>query len=102
MDNDEVAADRVHMFGGSAAVGIVSRQSRGWVGISFEGGSADSRVIAGDLSLESTLANGGISFAGAPSTITRWTLAGMIGSNYSFVPDEALPPVTAPQEPPPR
>lgn len=102
VESDEVAADRVHMFGGSAAVGIVSRQSRGWVGQSFEAGSTDARVIAGDLTLESTLENGGITWNGGLSALTRWTLVGMIGSNYSFLDDEQLPVETAPQKPPPR
>jgi hypothetical protein len=90
-------ADRVHMFGGTVALGILSTQSRGWFGLSFEMGQADARVLSGDLTLESlaaTLATGD-QWSGR-STITRWTLAGTIGSNYSFLPDKPAP------KPPPR
>ncbi|MEJ7730596.1 MAG: hypothetical protein WKG00_15420 [Polyangiaceae bacterium] len=95
----EAPADRVHMFGGSAAVGILSRQSRGWVGLSFEGGQAESRVIAGDLTLESVVAQSGLAWGGR-STVTRWTLVGMIGSNYSFLADDEPAPAPPPKPPP--
>ena len=102
VENVDAPADRVHMFGGSAAVGIISRQSRGWVGLSFEGGQAESRVIAGDLTLESVLAESGLAWGGR-STITRWTLVGMIGSNYSFLADDEEPrPPPQPAKAPPR
>ena len=90
------SSDRVHMFGGSAAVGIVSRQSRGWVGLSFEGGQSESHVIAGDLTLENALSEEGLAWTGGRSTITRWTLVGMIGSNYSFLEEKDEPPPARP------
>jgi hypothetical protein len=76
-------SDRVHMFGGSLALGILGRQSRGWFGASFEMGSADTAVPNGNYDLDSIL-QGGIDY-NATSTVTRWTLSGVIGSNYAFV-----------------
>jgi hypothetical protein len=97
---EDAPSDRVHMFGGSVAIGILSRQSRGWFGISFEMGQADSTVLSGDLTLESALADG-LTWT-ERSTVTRWTLAGTIGSNYSFLPDKPAPkpPPRAPAAPP--
>jgi hypothetical protein len=74
--------DRVHMFGGTLALGFPGRRARGWFGVSFEMGRASAKVIPGGIDL-ATLAQNGFAFT-AESTITRWTLAGFIGSNYSF------------------
>lgn len=80
-----VPQDRIHMFGGSVGLGILSRQSRGWFGMSFEVGQGASQVVRGDLTLDNAVARG-LGFD-AKSTATRWTLAGMLGSTYSFLPD---------------
>jgi len=98
--DDASPQDRIHMFGGSLAVGILSAQSRGWFGLSFEAGKGSSKVLKGDLTLDNAFA-GGLGFD-ANSTATRWTLAGMIGSNYSFLPEKpaaAPPPKAAPPTP---
>jgi hypothetical protein len=81
-DVEEQSMDRVHMFGGTLGLGILGRQARAFFGVSFEMGRADTKVVPGTLDLESA-AQSGFSFT-EDSTITRWTLAGFLGSNYSF------------------
>ena len=80
----EDSADQVHMFGGTTALGLQGKQARGWFGLSFEYGQGTSRVASGTLNLNTVLIEG-LDFD-TTSTITRWTLAGFIGSNYSFFP----------------
>jgi hypothetical protein len=80
------AEDAVHMFGGTVALGLLGDHARGWFGISFEAGQATSQVFDGALDLDAIL-DEGLFFEGT-STITRWTLAGFIGSNYSFFGDD--------------
>src|SRR6185369_5205468 len=46
-DRKKYSLDRVNMFGGSMAIGVLGKQSRGWVGASFEAGSATARVPSG-------------------------------------------------------
>lgn len=85
-DIEERDADRVHMFGGTAALGLLGQQTRGWFGLSFELGRAGTNVAEGELNLDNVLVNG-LELTGR-STVTRWTLAGFIGSNYSFHDEE--------------
>jgi hypothetical protein len=80
--SNAVSEDRVHMFGGTAALGVIGKKTRGWFGLSFEMGVADTKVLEGDLSLESLALTSAEQTA--DSTIRRWTLAGFIGSSYSF------------------
>ena len=76
-------ADHADMFGGSIALGLLGKQSRGFVGLSFDYGTASTKVPTGTYTLEQALATG---FAtDSRSTSTHWTLAGMLGSNYSFL-----------------
>ena len=49
--------DRVNMFGGSFAIGVLGKQSRGWVGASYEAASAG-RVPSGHFTLEEVLQTG--------------------------------------------
>jgi hypothetical protein len=89
-DVSEKQRDRLHMFGGTFALAVLGNQIRSWFGISAEGGASTTRVLAGNLDFESivqsTQTNGGrLPFS--ESTLTRWTLAGFIGSNYSFAKD---------------
>ncbi|HHH30287.1 MAG TPA: hypothetical protein ENK57_18365 [Polyangiaceae bacterium] len=85
VSNEDIAerdADRVHMFGGTLALGLLGKQTRGWFGMSFEFGRAGTNVAEGELNLNNVLIDG-LDLSGR-STVTRWTLAGFIGSNYSF------------------
>jgi long-chain fatty acid transport protein len=78
-------ADRVHMFGGTAALGILGRQARAWFGLSFEYGVADANVYDGALDLDGVLAQGAAGFAATSTApLSRWTLAGILGSSYHF------------------
>ncbi|MBI4701791.1 MAG: hypothetical protein HY744_11645 [Deltaproteobacteria bacterium] len=97
LDVQEQDQDRIHMFGGSVALGLLGKQTRGWFGASFEIGMADVKVATGDYNFETFLEQGlGIPFDGW-ATATRWTLAGVIGSNYSFLPEpKAEPPADKP------
>ena len=79
-------ADQVHMFGGSVALGLLGKQVRGWFGLSFEYGQAVTKVFSGDFDLDSIFQSG---FEwNTDSTISRWSLAGVIGSSYSFFRDK--------------
>jgi len=95
LDMKEYSSDQVHMFGGTLALGLLGKQARGWFGLSFEIGMADSQVFGGSLDLDTAYSTG-LDF-NATSTITRWTLAGFIGSNYSFLhePDAKKAPAKA-------
>lgn len=80
--HEKYGIDRIHLFGGSAALGILGRRSRAWFGTSFEIGAGESLVPTSRLTLEDALQDGLV--ADEKSTATRWTLAGILGSNYTF------------------
>lgn len=84
--DQEQGIDRIHMFGGSLALGLLGRRSRAWFGASFEYGQGESRVPSGRLTLEEVIQSG--LAEDARSTATRWTLVGILGSSYSFVPGD--------------
>ena len=69
-------------FTACLALGLLGKQARGWFGLSFEYGQADTKVAGGTLDLDSAL-RGGLELDDQ-STVTRWTLSGIIGSSYSF------------------
>jgi hypothetical protein len=93
-DNDLSAstADRVHMFGFTAALGILGRQARSYFGASFEIGSGSTRVQSQQLTFDDVLM-GNTDTMGA--SLLRWSIVGIIGSSYSFISDEELPPEKA-------
>lgn len=99
-EDARAGTDRVHMFGGSLALGLLGKQSRGWFGLSAAVGQAESLVSAGRLDLEGVISRGGLGIDGT-STVTRWQLTGTIGSNYSFLPEDDPPPAAAPAASPP-
>lgn len=86
-DADELAHDRIHLFGGTLALGLLGDQARGWFGVSCAYGRAGAKVVEGDFGVYDVLANGGNFAFDAHSSITRWNIAGFIGSNYSFAPE---------------
>jgi long-subunit fatty acid transport protein len=79
-------ADRVHMLGGSMTLGLLGKQSRVWVGTSGEIGHTTTHVPGRAFSYEqvSPLPAGALP-AGGDATLVRWTLVGILGSNYSFL-----------------
>lgn len=86
-DIEELYSDRVHMFGGSLALGFVGEQIRSWYGLSFEYGVGDAKVMGGELDLDSVFTNSD-SLWDSNSTISKWNLTGFIGANYSFFDEE--------------
>lgn len=78
-------SDRVHMFGGSMTLGLLGKQSRVWVGTSAEIGHTTTRVPGRGFNYErvSTLPPGVLP-ADGDATLVRWTMVGVLGSNYSF------------------
>ncbi|MCC6559060.1 MAG: hypothetical protein IT372_39555 [Polyangiaceae bacterium] len=84
-EDRDAGQDRVHMFGGSAALGLLGKQARGWFGVSFSYGRAEAHVQDGQYSLD----NPNLFEEDGRSTITRWNLVGIIGSNYSFLSEDA-------------
>jgi hypothetical protein len=83
-DAEEGTSDRIHMFGGTAALGLLGEQTRGFFGLAFKAGVGDTQVPSGSLDLDAVLAEGAST---ETASLTRWTLAGFIGSNYSFAED---------------
>ena len=79
-------ADRVHMFGGSMALGLLGKESRAWFGLSGEIGSTTTRVPGGAFTYErfAALPRGALPDDGE-ATLVRWTLSGVLGSNYAFL-----------------
>ena len=79
-------ADRVHMFGGSMALGLLGKESRAWIGINGEIGSTITRVPGRAFTYErvAPLARGTLPDDGE-ATLVRWTLSGVLGSNYAFL-----------------
>lgn len=75
--------DHIDMFGGSLALTLLGAQTRGTFGLSFSYGSAETKVASGAFTLDEVSSAGS-----ATSTVSRWNLIGMIGSNYSFLPDD--------------
>jgi long-subunit fatty acid transport protein len=79
-------SDRVHMFGGSMTLGILGKQSRVWVGSSAEIGHTTTRVPGRGFNYDAVAAlPPGALPASGDATLVRWTLVGILGSNYSFL-----------------
>jgi hypothetical protein len=85
-DSARTGTDRVHMFGGSMALGLLGKESRAWFGLSGEIGSTTTRVPGRGFTFErvSTLPRGTLPDDG-DATLVRWTLSGVLGSNYAFL-----------------
>ncbi len=85
-DSARTGTDRVHMFGGSMALGLLGKESRAWFGLSGEIGSTTTRVPGRGFNFErvSTVPRGALPDDGE-ATLVRWTLSGVLGSNYAFL-----------------
>ncbi len=68
------------------ALGLLGKESRAWFGLSGEIGSTTTRVPGRGFTYESvsTLARGALPDVGE-ATLVRWTLRGVLGSNYAFL-----------------
>ncbi len=79
-------SDRVHMIGGSLTLGILGKQSRVWVGSSGEIGHTTTAVPGRGFTYQQiSQLPPGVLPADGNATLVRWTLAGILGSNYSFL-----------------
>jgi hypothetical protein len=84
--------DRIHMFGGSMTLGLLTKQSRVWVGTAAEIGHNKTQVPGSGFNYDrvtSLIGSGQIPTDALPhdgsATLVRWTLTGILGSNYSFL-----------------
>ncbi len=85
-DIARLGASRVHMFGGSMTLGLLGKQSRAWIGLSAEIGHTTTKVPGRGFIYEkiSPLPAGALPSDG-DATLVRWTMTGILGSNYSFL-----------------
>jgi hypothetical protein len=85
-DVKRLGMSRVHMFGGSMTLGLLGKQSRAWIGVSGEIGHTTTKVPGRDFTYEkvSALPPGTLPSEG-DATVVRWTMTGILGSNYSFL-----------------
>jgi hypothetical protein len=85
-DIDKLGASRVHMFGSSMTVGLLGKQARAWIGLSGEIGHTTTKVPGRGFTYErvSSVLPGTLP-ADGEATVVRWTMVGILGSNYSFL-----------------
>jgi hypothetical protein len=85
-------SDRIHMAGGSMTLGLLGKQARAWVGVSGEVGHTTTQVPGRGFSYDGLMAamsspgyrTGDLPGEGT-STLVRYTIVGILGSNYSFL-----------------
>src|SRR5262249_27402349 len=85
-DRARLGSDRVTMFGGSLTIGLLSKQSRVWIGSAAEVGNTTTTVPGAsfDYTHIAALPGGTLPVDGS-ATLVRWTITGVLGSNYSFL-----------------
>jgi hypothetical protein len=85
-DVDKNGLSRVDMFGTALTLGLLGREARGWIGLAGEIGHTTTKVPGRAFTYEnvSALPPGALP-AGGEATLVRWTVAGILGSNYSFL-----------------
>lgn len=85
-DVDRLGLSHVNMFGSSLTVGFLGQQSRAWFGLSGEIGHTTTKVPGRNFTYEAASA---LPAGNLPNdneaTLVRWTVTGIIGSNYSFL-----------------
>ncbi len=85
-DVTQQGSARVHMAGGSMTLGLLGKQSRVWVGTSGEIGHATTSVPGKGFTYERiSQLPAGVLPGDGEATLVRWTLTGILGSNYSFL-----------------
>ncbi|HSO33362.1 MAG TPA: hypothetical protein VLT33_12600 [Labilithrix sp.] len=85
-DVKRLGLSRVDMFGGSMTLGLLGKQSRAWIGLSGEIGHATAKVPGREFTYQGVSAlPGGQLPSESEATIVRWTMTGILGSNYSFL-----------------
>jgi hypothetical protein len=85
-DIREIGLSRVHMVGSSLTVGFLGKQARLWVGVSGEIGHTTIKSPGRSFTYErvSALPPGDLPTDNEAS-LMRWTMTGILGSNYSFL-----------------
>ncbi len=85
-DVKRIGSSRVHMFGGSMSLGLLGKQSRAWIGLAGEIGHATAKVPGRDFNYQgvASLPAGRLP-SESEATVVRWTMTGILGSNYSFL-----------------
>jgi long-chain fatty acid transport protein len=85
-DIDKLGLSRVNMFGGSMTLGLLGKQSRAWIGVSGEIGHTTTKVPGRGFTYERVAAQPAGSLpSDGDATLVRWTMTGILGSNYSFL-----------------
>ena len=84
-DVEKLGMNRIHMFGGSMTLGLLGKQSRAWIGLAAEIGHTTTKVPGRGFTYDriAYLPTGTLPEDG-DSTLVRWTMTGILGSNYSF------------------
>jgi long-subunit fatty acid transport protein len=85
-DIDNNGLGRVHMFGSSITLGLLGKQARAWIGASAEIGHTTLKVPGRSFTYErvAPLPAGNLP-SDNEASLVRWTVAGILGSNYSFL-----------------
>jgi hypothetical protein len=86
-DIDTLGASRVHMFGSSLTVGLLGKQARLWIGGAGEIGHAVAKVPGRGFTYDRASSAFGSGFelpSAGEATLVRYTVSGILGSNYSF------------------
>lgn len=85
-DIRDIGLSRLHMVGSSLTVGFLGKQARLWVGVSGEIGHTTIKSPGRSFTYErvSALPPGQLPTDNEASLV-RWTMTGILGSNYSFL-----------------
>jgi hypothetical protein len=75
-------ANRVDMFGSSLTLGLLGQRARAWIGAAGEIGHTTTKSPGRGFVYDPTV--GGRLPENDSATLVRWTVTGIIGSNYSF------------------
>lgn len=85
-DIRDIGLSRVHMVGSSLTVGFLGNQARLWVGVSGEIGHTTIKAPGRSFTYERVAALPPGNLANDNDTsLVRWTMVGILGSNYSFL-----------------
>ena len=68
------------------SLGLLGKQSRAWIGLAGEIGHATAKVPGRDFNYQgvASLPAGRLP-SESEATVVRWTMTGILGSNYSFL-----------------
>lgn len=85
VDVARAGAARVDMFGSSLTVGLLGKQARLWIGAAGEIGHTTAKVPGrGFTFADAASLPPGVLPSGGEATLVRYTVTGILGSNYTF------------------